>query len=252
MAGCILLNCAVAALSGLFFVENVLLGGGFIVAGALAPGTAGIFGLRTGVMAVAVLVLVLIGWLWRPSELGWWDSPLTTRVSWIAHTRTGHDVAISTGLMSPFDREFGRMIGYYTVDEVFLTYSLGPIIDSRVRHRLARTNVSREDVQSLKDEYGVKFWRPGYGDAHQAYLAQFFTALNSGVRKNPLPGFLRHLRAPASHSYCAGPVAYRREAHGPVSSVSIVVTETLFDFDRGRWDFLAESTLSSVVVGPDS
>ncbi|AGL18999.1 hypothetical protein [Actinoplanes sp. N902-109] len=243
-AGCVLFNLTVAAGSGLVFAENVLLALAFVGAAFLRHGGVAL-GLAPGLTGLAVLLLVATGLLWRPAELGWWDSALTTRVWWAVRTATAGPFTLATRLMSPYDREFGRMLGNYLTGEVFLTYSLGPVIDPGTRTALTRPEPDAAEIAALKLSHGQTFERPGYRAANAAYLRRFFTALNEGRRKSPVP---RWLRPPASHSYGGGLPSYAPAEHGPVISVDLVVTEICFHSRCRRWDVVYERTLDRIDI----
>lgn len=138
--------------SGIFFWENIAVGIALIMALSAAP--APVFGVESWLITMAVLLAVLSGLAWRPSKLGWWDTPFVARVYWTGRTSTGEVFRIHNGFMSPFDREFSRMRGYALTDEEFVTFPLGGVEDAHVRDRLNALRLEGEDLAEIKREYG--------------------------------------------------------------------------------------------------
>ncbi|RKT08293.1 hypothetical protein BX286_6385 [Streptomyces sp. 3211.6] len=232
--------------SGIFFWENIAVGIALIMALSAAP--APVFGVESWLITMAVLLAVLSGLAWRPSKLGWWDTPFVARVYWTGRTSTGEVFRIHNGFMSPFDREFSRMRGYALTDEEFVTFPLGGVEDAHVRDRLNALRLEGEDLAEIKREYGRVYRDDEDRALHVSYLRELFARLNEGVPKSPLPRSLRWLKAPGGHLYYWGDLPAYRLDRGPLEAVQIRYQEVYYQSGRQTWVRLRDELILDVPV----
>jgi hypothetical protein len=242
--GAIAFNAVVAATSGLLFLENIAVGAALAAALLQAPAAA--FGAFPALLAGALYLLVLAGGAWRPTGLGWWDTPFTARVHWTGRTVDGRLVGIHNDVLCPHDREFGRAVGNVLTDEPFVTFSLGGVEDAALRDRLLKASRGEDSLPAIKQAHGHVHATPGARARHAAYLRALFTRLHSGVPKSPLPRGLRRLKAPGSHLYYWGDLPRYRPADGPLRSIQVRYRETCYRPQARRWDRLRDDLLFEI------
>lgn len=247
VAGSVLFNIVVAVTSGLLFWENMLIG---IVLGTAfaAAGTTVPYGLWPWTFSVLLTVAVLGGWSWRPNRLGWWDTPLSEKVTWTVETTDGARYGLYNDFLSPHDREYGRAAGNPLVTEPFVTFPLGGVEDEAVRDLLVHASPLRDDIERAKSRYGISYWRSDYAERHCAYLRQFLKRVNSGVAKNPLPRCLRWLKAPGGHLYYAGDLPRYRRTCGRVRKVIVGLREDLYSTESQTWFRLRDQKLLEIDI----
>lgn len=249
IGGALLFNCVVALTSGLLFWENIATG--LLLAGAMAADAGAgrvAFGGWTWLGAVAVLMLVVAGLLWRPNVLGWWDTPLSAKVWWRAHTADGRVFGLYNDFFGPHDREYARVVGNALVPEPMITFPLGGVEDVAIRDVLLREPLRPADLGHAKHRYGVVHRDEDRVARHAAYLRTMMAALNAGLPKNPLPRGLHWLRAPSGHLYRWGDAPRYRRADGPVAQVSVWFREELYVGASGVWERLSETPVLTVEV----
>ncbi|MFF2812185.1 hypothetical protein ACFVT2_34425 [Streptomyces sp. NPDC058000] len=252
VVGAVLFNLAVAVASGLLFWEHIALGAvlAVLLLRAPAPVQAEMYGWGPWLLSIAVLALVLCGVAWRPTELGWWDTPFTARVYWCARTRPGHTVGLYNDFMRPFDREYGRSVGNPLATEPVLTFAMGGVWDPALRDRLLALGPDGEALPHLKSRYGTCRWDGSYRERHVRYLACLVARINAGVAKNPLPRALRWLRAPGSHYYYWGDLPGYRPHHGPITGVQVRYREVYFHAESRTFVRLRDKVLFDIAVPP--
>jgi hypothetical protein len=237
------LSMVIALASGIFFWENIatnLILAFSVARSGLHEGP--LFGLAGGVTAAAVILLACADLLWQPFHLGWWDSPFTARVQWRVETTSGRSYGLYNDFMCPYEREYGRVYGYFLTDEPVLHGHLGIVWDHALRDRIAATGGDRAALVRLKSEYGHIHGDPQLADAHCRYLTSMFAALNQGVRKSPLPGCLRRLKAPGGQLFHWGDLPrYRRQE--PVHRIMIHLEERFYHSDTYEFELLARVVL---------
>jgi hypothetical protein len=222
-------NLAVALASGILFWENI----GTNIALAITVGLLPVaeyeaaFGWPAALIGLVVILLSAADLLWQPWHLGWWDSPFTARVHWRVETVSGATLGLYNDFMCPYEREFGRVLGYFLTDEPVLHDHLGIVWDRRLRDLLVQADGDRDQLHTLKRTYGRSQKDEERSSEHIAFLTAMFTRLNAGVRKSPLPRSLRRLKAPGGQLYRWGDLpAYRGEE--PVRRITIRYEERCY------------------------
>ncbi|WP_051871292.1 hypothetical protein [Streptomyces sclerotialus] len=255
VAGAVVFNCVVALTSGLLFWENI--GVGMVLAGVVSTsreaGDATAFGLWPWLFSNALMAAVLAGWAWRPTGLGWWDTPFTARVVWTVRTRDGKQYGLHNDFFSPHDREYARALGNPLVPEPFVTFSLGGVEDTALRDLLVRARPHQDDIEHAKHRHGTVQWSGPYTERHTTYLRRLLSNLNAGAPKSPLPRFLSRLKAPGGHLYYWGDLPRYRRDRGPVSEVAVWYREELYSSERRTWLRLRNQFLFALeipIAGP--
>ncbi|MYW67208.1 hypothetical protein GTY65_24525 [Streptomyces sp. SID8379] len=248
LMGAIVFNVMVALLSGLFFWENIgiaLTIGLTVLCHPQDFSTA--FGIAPCGLSIGILLLAISKWSWKPTGLGWWDTPYTSRVYWTAVTRSGLVVGLYNNHFSPHDREYGRDLGNYLTTEPVVTFSMGGVEDSSLKDLLLDMRIHGRDLLDIKDEYGQSKWRADFVRGHIQYMRNLIRGLNSGTRKNPLPEGLRWLRAPGGHLYYWGPLPrYERKKHGAINAVRVNQREIFFVTSECSWVVLRDELLFQI------
>lgn len=224
-----LFNVVVALASGILFWENLGTNIAFAVTVTLLPDAEydAAFGWPAALIALAVLVLSTADLLWQPWHLGWWDSPFTARVHWQVETASGARLGLYNDFMCPYEREYGRVLGYFLTDEPVLHGHLGIVWDRGLRDLLAQADGDRSRLRALKQTYGHVQADKQLAREHIAFLTGTFTQLNAGARKSPLPRSLRRLKAPGGQLYRWGDLPpYRGEE--PVRRITIRYEERCY------------------------
>ncbi|UQA61791.1 hypothetical protein [Polyangium aurulentum] len=241
-------NSVVAVASGLLFLENIVVGAALAVVVFRLPPAVGAnaFGFAPWLISLFILIAVLKRWVWRPTDLGWWDTPLTARVYWTASTRNGKSFGIYNDFMSPFDREYGRALGNALTTEPFVTFPLGGVEDSALRDRILHLDIDGEDLQDIKKQYGRCYWKPEFEKNHTAYLERLFARLNAGTDKSPLPRPLGWLKAPGGHLYYWGNLPRYRVTEGPVEAVQVRFREIYYCSRQWKWVCLRDEVLFEI------
>lgn len=248
--GAAMFNVVVAVTSGLFFLENILIGAVFVAVSVSLPEPvrATAFGVAPWLVSLTLLALVQAGLAWRPTDLGWWDTSFSARVYWTARLRDGREVGIYNNVMSPFEREFGRLVGNPLTTEPFVTYPLGGVENAALRDHLLRLDLTEEGLRVLKTEWGRSHWCPDFKAAHVKYLHDLFSRLNDHVSKSPLPRALRWLKAPGGHLYYWGDLPGYRETMGPVEAIQVRYREVYYRPTTNEWIRLRDECLFEVDV----
>ncbi|MFE7837353.1 hypothetical protein ACFU53_15355 [Streptomyces sp. NPDC057474] len=242
-----LFNVIVAIASGILFWENICTSIALGIAIMLLPGaeydTA--FGWPAALIALAVLLLSTADLLWQPWHLGWWDSPFTARVHWQVETVSGARLGLYNDFMCPYEREYGRVLGYFLTDEPVLHGHLGIVWDRELRDLLVQADGDRGQLHTLKQTYGHVQADKQQAREHIAFLTEMFTRLNAGARKSPLPQPLRHLKAPGGQLYRWGDLPpYRGEE--PVRRITIRYEERCYRPATGDFVQLTNRTVQEI------
>lgn len=242
-----LFNVVVALASGILFWENIGANIALAVTITLAPGAEydAAFGWLIALIALAVLLLSTADLLWQPWHLGWWDSPFTARVHWQVETVSGERLGLYNDFMCPYEREFGRVLGYFLTDEPVLHGHLGIVWDRELRDLLVQADGDRNQLRALKQTYGHVQIDEHQAREHIAFLTRMFTRLNAGARKGPLPRSLRCLKAPGGQLYKWGDLPpYRGEE--PVRRITIRYEERCYRPATGEFLLLTNRTVQEI------
>ncbi|WP_406722890.1 hypothetical protein OG968_24145 [Streptomyces althioticus] len=247
-------NVVVVLASGILFWENIGTNIALAVTVTLLPDAEydAAFGWPATLIALAVLLLSTADLLWQPWHLGWWDSPFTARVHWQVETVSGARLGLYNDFMCPYEREYGRVLGYFLTDEPVLHGHLGIVWDRKLRDLLVQADGDRDHLRALKQTYGHVQADEQQAREHVGFLTTMFTRLNAGARKSPLPRSLRHLKAPGGQLYRWGDLPPYRGKE-PVRRIMIRYEERFYRPATGEFllltsrtvqefDFLAPST----------
>ncbi|HJL15516.1 MAG TPA: hypothetical protein RMH99_07675 [Sandaracinaceae bacterium LLY-WYZ-13_1] len=243
-------HLGVFALSGLLFWDWI--GANLAVALGLflLPETsaAEAFGwLPLGLGAGFLVALPLRHKLFAPMPLGWWDSPFTQRMHWIAHGESGTDYGVYADLMCPHERLYGKVHGCFLAPHPVCTYHLGECFRVELRDALRAAGPCPEALDGVRARFGITPRDEAMAHAHRRYLAAFFDALNRGAPKRVLPRALRWLKAPGGQIFYWGDLpAYRGQE--PIASVSLRYREEYFD--GARLHRLRDELVEAVEVEP--
>ena len=244
-------HVGVFALSGLLFWDWIVANLALLLTLLALPGevTAQAFGAGPALLGLAWLVAFpLRHRLWRPMPLGWWDSPFTQRMHWIAEGVSGARYGIYNDLMCPHERLYGKVHGCFLAPHPVCTYHLGEVYKHELRDALRAAGPDLARLDAVRERFGILPRSPGLEARHRAYLRRFFHALNEGAPKRVLPRWLRWLKAPGGQVFYWGELpAYRGQE--PVARVSLRYREEYFDGEVLRR--LRDEEIATVEVGPD-
>lgn len=242
-----LFNIIVALASGILFWENIGTNVALAITITLLPGVEydAAFGWPAALIALAVLLLSSADLLWQPWHLGWWDSPFTARIHWQVETVSGVRLGLYNDFMCPYEREYGRVLGYFLTDEPILHGHLGIVWDRRLRDCLVQAGSDRDQLRALKQTYGQIQADKQQAHEHIAFLTRMFTQLNAGAQKSPLPRSLRRLKAPGGQLYRWGDLPpYRGEE--PVRRITIRYQECCYRPATGDFLLLTNRTVQEI------
>ncbi len=246
-----LFNLAVALASGILFWENIGTNIALAIAVGQLPDAEGeaAFGWPAALIALTVLVLSAADLLWQPWHLGWWDSPFTARVHWQVETASGAKLGLYNDFMCPYEREFGRVLGYFLTDQPVLHGHLGIVWERRLRDLLVQADGDREQMHHLKNTYGCVQKDEQLAEEHIAFLTTMFTRLNSGACKGPLPRSLRWLKAPGGQLYRWGDLHPYRGGE-PVRRITIRYEERCYRPATGDFVLLTDHVIREIDLLP--
>lgn len=240
-------NLTVALASGIFFWENICTNVALAITVVLLPDAdyATAFGWTAALIALAVLVLSAADLLWKPWHLGWWDSPFTARIHWQVETVSGANLGLYNNFMGPYEREYGRGLGYFLTSEPVLHGPLGIVRDRQLRDRIVHATSDPNELRDLKQTYGQVQSDEEQAREHIAFLTTMFTRLNTGIPKGPLPRPLRCLKTPGGQLYHWGDLPpYRGEE--PVRRITIRYQERCYRPDTGDFILLTDRTVQEI------
>lgn len=226
-----LFHLGVFAVSGLLFWDWIVTD--LIIAAALltmpSSATAAAFGalpLLLGVVFMAVFPLRHR--LWKPMPLGWWDTPLTQRMHWIAETDDGTQLGVYNNLMCPHERLYGKVHACFLAPKAGVSYHLGEVWKRDLRDKIRAAGPNAAAIDRIREQHGVIVRDEALAAAHLDYLRRFFFEMNQGTRKWILPRFLRWLKAPGDQIFYWGELpAYRGQQ--TIRKVHLVYREEYFD-----------------------
>ena len=229
-----LFHLGVFAVSGLLFWEwiatNLLLA--WTV--ALLPATVTETAYGPGSLIAGVLFLIafpLRHKLWKPMPLGWWDTPLTQRMHWIAEGESGTLYGIYNNFMCPHERLYGKVHACFMTPVAAFTYHLGEVWKHDLRDAIRHAGPNVDALNLVREKYGIRPESAQLRQNHLDYLQTFFARLNAGVAKQVLPGKFRWLKAPGDQVFYWGErPAYDQQE--PVVRVHLIYREEYFDGEQ--------------------
>jgi hypothetical protein len=244
-------HLGVFALSGLLFWEWVVLD--LAIAGALgmlpASTSAAAFGVGPAVLSAAFLVAFpLRHKLWKPMPLGWWDTPLTQRMHWLAHGESGVEYEVYANGWGPHERLFGKVHGCFLAPRPVLTYHLGEGWKRELRDAIIAAGADAEALEFVRRRYGVLPRDEQMAADHVAFLHRFFWMRNEGVSPAVLPRWLRWAKAPGGQCFYGGDrPAYRGQER--IVRFEVRYREEAYDGAQRR--LIHEQTVLAADVDPD-
>jgi hypothetical protein len=243
-----LLNLAIFLLSGILFWEYILtnLAFGITLTRLSAEPATLAFGLETFLVSLGVLAFpVIFDQVWHPTDLAWWDGPFIARLRWRVEGVSGRIYGLYNNFMCPYERQYGRMHGYFLVNEKIVHGHLGLVKDFVLRERLLQTRGDRQELDKLKREFGVSYFDPAQAAEHERFLVTMFNRLNQGLKKNILPPWLIWLKAPGGQFFYWGPnPAYRRQEK--VRRIEIYYNEKYYDDQNNRTFELCQRLVQTI------
>jgi hypothetical protein len=250
LTGMTMLNFGIFILSGICFWEYILTNIAFSVAiYTLAQETPGIgLGFETMVVGAAIMCLPLfLDWCWSPSKLAWWDAPFVARMRWEIEGVSGRIYGLYNNYMCPFERDYGRIYGYFLVAERIIHGHLGIVWNLHLRDAIIATGGNQQVIEHLKAKYGVSFYDAAKIAEHDRFLIAMFKEINNGARKNILPGVLLWLKAPGGQFYYWGekPAYHGQE---PARAIRIFYTEKFFDEAAATSRTLRDQCVRTVLI----
>lgn len=243
-------NLVIALASGIFFWENIA--ANLLLAAALIHAdlpVSPLFGVTGAATAAVIVLLACADMVWQPFHLGWWDTPFTARVHWQIETTNGRRYGLYNDFMCPYEREYGRVHGYFLTDEPILHGHLGIVWDRDLRDRIAESCGDATTMRGLKHRHGHVQADTHQAESHTRYLASMFTALNDGARKTPLPRRLRWLKAPGGQLFHWGDLP-RYRGREPVRRIVIRYQERFHHPHTHRLEVLTDIVLYELEIPP--
>lgn len=226
-------HLGVFALSGLLFWDWTFANLAIAAAVFLLPSSVAMnaFGWQTLIASCLFLVIFpLRHKLWKPMPLGWWDTPLTQRIHWIAVGASGKRYGVYNNFMCPNERLYGKLHACFLAPLKGITYHLGEVWKHELRDAIRDAGADLDKLQSVRDRFGVEPRDEQLAKNHVAYLKRFFAAINAGKRKWVFPPGLRWLKAPGDQVFYWGDLeAFRCQE--PVAQIELVYREEYFDGD---------------------
>ena len=207
---CIAAACfhlGVFAVSGLLFWEWIITN--LIIAWTLSFLPDSAVGATFGVDSFAVGIAFMLAFplrhrLWKPMPLGWWDTPFTQRMHWIALGVSGRQYAIYNDFMCPHERLYGKVHACFMTPVAGFTYHLGEVWKHDLRDAIRNTGPDPARLDALRQDFGIWPRDDVLAANHIAYLRAFFSHINQRSLKHTLPSRLRWLKAPGGQCFYWG------------------------------------------------
>ena len=233
----VMLSCfhvGVFALSGLLFWDWILtnltvaLGIGMLPEHVVAQ----VFGpIQTLAALVFTAVFPLRHKLWRPMPLGWWDTPFTQRIHWVAHGKSGKAYGLYANFWCPHERLFGKVNACYLAPVPVMTYHLGEVWKHELRDAIRNAGPDNDELDAVREQFGIEPRSPELTDNHVSYIRRLFHELNHGAKKHVLPSWLRVLKAPGGQCFYWGELPPFR-GQERTESVTLHYREEYYDGER--------------------
>ncbi|AXK35607.1 hypothetical protein DVA86_26180 [Streptomyces armeniacus] len=247
LAATAMFNTVVALTSGILFWENICANVGLALTVATWPRD--MSGWPSTLFALALLLLAVADRIWQPWHLGWWDTPFTARIHWEVRTAGGRRLGLYNSFMCPYEREFGRVLGYFLSEEPILHGHLGTVFDHELRDRILDADADPEALARLKQLHGHVHADPAQAGRHLDFLRTTFSRLNSGAPKGPLTGRLRRLKAPGGQLFSWGDLPpYRGDE--PVDRIAIRYEERYYRSRTREFVVLTDQPLLELDITP--
>ncbi len=242
-----LFNVAVVLASGIFFWENICTHTALAITALMLPKAhhAEVFSWPVALAALVIIVLSVADLLWQPAHLAWWDTPFTARIHWQVETVSGARQGLYNDFLCPYEREFGRVLGYFLTDEPVFHGHLGIVWDRELRDRIVEADGDRAALHALKQSFGTSHRDEAESLAHEAFLSRTFTQLNDGIPKGPLPRRLRRFKAPGGQLYRWGDLPPYRGAE-PVRRITIRYQERYYRPTTGDFLLLTDRLVRTI------
>ena len=177
---------------------------------------------------VFLVVFPLRHKLWKPMPLGWWDTPFTQRMHWIAVGESGTRYGVYNNFMCPNERLYGKLHACFLAPRKGITYHLGEVWKHDLRDAIRDAGPDLEKLQRVRDRYGVEPRDEQLASNHIAYLKRFFWEINEGARKWVFPRGLRWLKAPGDQVFYWGDLT-SFSGQEKVRQIELVYREEYFD-----------------------
>jgi hypothetical protein len=213
----------------------------------LDPQVSGVvFGPHMLVPALAVMGgLWLLGKIWRPQVLAWWDTPFTQRVHWQVRGESGKLYGLYSDFFCPHERLYGRVHGYFMTDEKICTEHLGEVKDRQQRDLIWSCEGDPLLLGGVKDHWGRARRNKSKSAQHRDYLLRLMVAYNAGRRKSVYPRWLRWLKAPGGQFYYWGRTPRFR---GQERAARVIVSYREEYFDGRAYNVITDRVLEEIEI----
>ena len=151
--------------------------------------------------------------------------------------------------MCPYEREYGRVLGYFLTSEPILHGHLGIVWDRHLRDLIVQADGDQKTLHHLKKTYGQVEKDEQQANEHITFLTTMFSRLNNGARKGPLPRSLRRLKAPGGQLYRWGDLPPYR-GNEPVRRITIRYSERCYRPPTGDFVLLIDDLIHKIDLAP--
>ena len=202
-----LFHAGVFAVAGLLFWEWILTN--LVIAWTILllpePVSSAIFGVDSFVVGTLFMIAFpLRHKLWKPMPLGWWDTPFTQRMHWIAQGASGKQYAVYNDFMCPHERLYGKVHACFMAPLAGFTYHLGEVWKHDLRDAIRNAGPDAERLNEVRQQFGITPHDDQLTTNHITYLKSFFGHVNQRSLKHVLPSGLRWLKAPGGQCFYWG------------------------------------------------
>jgi hypothetical protein len=238
----------IAICSGILFWESMLVAAALGLSLAVHVGAVACWGLDAWALSLGVIGLCMgASFPFRPSLLAWWDTPFTGRVRWEVEGRSGRIYTLGNDFMCPWERDYGRMHGFFLVPRGLIHYHLGTTTSAAVRNAVVACGGSAAEIEAIQRAHGAVHYDAAAREDEARFLGTMFAALNRGARKNVLPAALGWLKAPGGQMFYWGSAPrYRRQE--PARRIRAYYTEKYFEVACWCSRTLRDEEVLSVLV----
>ena len=228
LAGWIAFHLCVFGLSGIFFWKWILVEAA-LLSMFFARGSRRAFPIFTRGFVWLSIPLIIGGmWWYRPTNLAWFDSPLSYTYRFIGTGESGAQYPLPPVVFAPYDYQFTLGNFHYLADASGLDVTWGAIWNRNVVDRLL-TPVSLPEVEALEATHGRNRYDPRGAERLDAFLDTF---LSNYYRRQSKTTPLSVVAAPHHLWSVSPPGAYRAEE--PLREVEIHQSTGYFDGESFR------------------